>query len=89
MFLGTEVTMPSVHYGRLPKDDLVELWDNNPTCILYRERFRQRVREYEAAFMNGLISDSLRTQERLHQEAVTRLAEAPEGCRVCHYLYGI
>jgi len=87
-FLGTEVTMPSVHYGRLPDDDLMALWDASP-CTFYRERFRQRVREYEATFVESLLGDSLRTPERLHREALKRMAEAPEGCRVCHYLYGI
>jgi hypothetical protein len=80
--------MPSVHFGCLPDDDLLKIWES-PSCIFYRERFQQRVRIYEKTFMEGLMSDSLRTPERLHEEAVKRMDEAPEGCRVCHYLHGI
>jgi hypothetical protein len=35
-----------------------------------------------------LIGDSLRTPQRLHESAVKRMPDAPEGCRVCYFLYG-
>ncbi len=87
-FLGQEAAMPSVIYGRLPDDDLLELWDTE-TCAFYRERFERRVRAYEETFIQGLLSDSLRTPQRMHELAVQRMADAPEGCRICHFLYGI
>ncbi len=87
-FLGREVVMPSVHYGRLPDRDFLELWATD-TCKYYRERFLDRAREYEGSFFASLVGGSLRTPERLQEEAVKSMPEAPEGCRVCHYLYGI
>jgi len=87
-FLGQEAIMPSVCFGRLPDADFMGLW-NTETCAFYRERFEQRARAYEETFIEGLISDSLRTPQRLHEAALKRMADAPEGCRVCHYLYGI
>lgn len=80
--------MPSVCFGKLPKDDLMELWDTR-TCRFYRERFDQRVRAYEETFLQGLIGDSMRTPQRLQEAALKSMEEAPEGCRVCHFLYGI
>lgn len=87
-FLGREVYMPSVSYGKIPEDNLPELWDT-PACKFYRERFEQRVKVYEETFLQGLIGDSLHTPQRLHESALKKMDEAPEGCRVCHYLYGI
>jgi len=87
-FLGEEVPMPSVCFGKLPKDDLMKLWDTR-TCRFYRERFEQRVRAYEETFLQGLIGDSMRSPQRLQEAALKSMEEAPEGCRVCHFLYGI
>jgi len=87
-FLGQEVALPQVHYGALPQDDLAALWEG-AVCTFYRERFNERARAYDEAFMQSLMSDSRRTPERLREAAVKRMPEAPEGCKVCHYLYDI
>ena len=80
--------MPSVHYGSLPDRDLLDLWEAG-TCALFRERFRERLRAYEEAFLAGLTRGSRLTPERLQEEALKRMPKAPEGCTVCHYLHGI
>ena len=56
-FLGKEATIPSVHYGRLPDDDLLNLW-NSDTCKMYRQQFEQRVKKHDETLMNSLIGSS-------------------------------
>lgn len=87
-FLGQETAMPSVIYGRLPDDDLLELWDSE-MCTFFRDLFERRVRVYEETFMEGLLSDSMQTPQRLLESALKRMEDAPDGCRICHFLYGI
>lgn len=87
-FFGREVTMPSVHYGRLPESDLAELWEVE-SCTFYRERFQQRVKAYEDTFVQSLVGGASSNRERVQQLAVQAMPEAAEGCRVCHYLYDI
>ncbi|UCF57535.1 MAG: SPASM domain-containing protein, partial [Deltaproteobacteria bacterium] len=86
-FLGKEATMPSVHYGHLPDDDLLELWDSR-ACKFYRERFQNRVKAHEDIIMDSLIGGSSARFETL-RAAKEAMPEAPEGCRVCHYLFDI
>jgi MoaA/NifB/PqqE/SkfB family radical SAM enzyme len=87
-FLGQEVILPSTHYGRLPDRDLLELCGTD-SCREYRERFQERVRAYENSLSASLMGGSCPTPERLREEAVKKMPEAPEGCKICHYLYGI
>ena len=86
-FLGEEVTMPTVHYGRLPEDDLPNLWETD-SCKFYRERFENRVKAHEDALVKGLIGSSS-SREKTLRAAIEAMPEPPEGCKVCHYLYGI
>ena len=87
-FLGREVVLPFEHYGRLPDRDLLELWEAD-ACRSYRERFQERARTYESSFLASLMGGTFPTPERLREEAAKKMPEAPEGCRVCHYLYGL
>jgi MoaA/NifB/PqqE/SkfB family radical SAM enzyme len=87
-FLGRDVNMPGVCYGKLPERDLLELW-NGEACALFRESFQGRVRAYEKVFFEGLMKGSPLTPQRLLEEALKRMPEAPEGCKICHYLNGI
>jgi len=87
-FLGREANMRPVTFGRVTEKDLLELWQTDG-CTFFRERFENRVRAYEEAFLGGLIGDSRHTPRRLLEAAIRKMPEAPEGCRVCHYLYGI
>ncbi len=83
-FLGEDVNMPTVHYGRLPDQDLMALWESE-TCKFYRERFENRVKTHDDEIVKRLLGAST-NKERALREA---MPEAPEGCKVCHYLYDI
>jgi len=87
-FLGREVSMPSVHYGRLPDNDLLELWRTD-TCQFYRQRFQQRVEKHDETIVNRLINSSGSGRERTLQIARKAMPKPPRGCNVCHYLYDI
>ncbi|MHC4756879.1 MAG: radical SAM protein [Planctomycetota bacterium] len=87
-FLGQEVNLPTVHYGRLPADDLLELWDTE-TCRLYRERFQDRIQTHDAKIIAGLISTSASDRLKALKQAKEAMPAAPRGCDVCHYLYDI
>ena len=87
-FLGKEVTMPSVHYGRLPDQDLLELWGTT-TCKFYKQRFKDRVAAHEDSLIKSLMNGSSVSRERAEQTALNAMPEPPQGCNVCHYLYDI
>ena len=87
-FLERAVTMPSVHYGRLPDNDLLELWRTD-TCKFYRQRFQQRVEKHDESIVNRLITSSGSGRERTLQIAREAMPKPPRGCNVCHYLYDI
>jgi short-subunit dehydrogenase/MoaA/NifB/PqqE/SkfB family radical SAM enzyme len=87
-FLGKEVTMPSVHYGRLPDDDLMDLWETE-SCQFYRQKFQERVAKYDNFVMNGLLGGGGGNRAKVLEDARKAMAAPPEGCNVCHYLYDI
>ena len=87
-FLGEEVMMPSVHYGRLPGDDLMDLWETE-NCQFYRKKFQQRVEKYDRILMDGLLGTSGGNRLKLLEKAREAMPEPPAGCNVCHYLYDI
>jgi MoaA/NifB/PqqE/SkfB family radical SAM enzyme len=87
-FLGKEAVMPNVHYGRLPQDDLMDLWQSD-VCKSHREQFEQRVAKYEAAFVARLTGFSGASRLKALQEAQAALPSSPKGCNVCHYLYDV
>ena len=49
-FLGKEVRMPNVHYGRLPDTDLMALWQSE-TCEFYRQQFEHRAKKHDEAIV--------------------------------------
>lgn len=87
-FLGKDAVMPNVHYGRLPQDDLMDLWHSD-VCKSYREQFEQRVAKYEAAIVARLTGFSGASRLKALQEAQAALPNSPKGCNVCHYLYDL
>ncbi|MEW6111588.1 MAG: radical SAM protein [Thermodesulfobacteriota bacterium] len=88
MLIDREVVLPTVYYGRIPEQDLLELWETE-TCRYYREIFESRAKVYEQTFVAGMMGDSRKTADKLHEEAVKRMPQAAEGCRICHYLYDV
>jgi MoaA/NifB/PqqE/SkfB family radical SAM enzyme len=87
-FLGKDIVMPSVKYGRLPDDDLLDLW-RSETCTFYRQRFEHRVRKYDEILLNRLMGSSGMARDKTLQAARDIMGEPPQGCNVCHYLYDI
>ncbi len=87
-FLGQPVIMPSVHYGRLPGDDPREMWDQQP-CSVYRAVFAERERVYGEKLAEVDIALSMNSLREALADARKAMPEPPEGCRTCHYLYGL
>lgn len=87
-FLGEEVSMPSVHYGQLPGDDLMDLWEA-ASCKFYRDRFKERVAKHDHIIMNGLLGGSGANRLKALEAAREAMPDPPQGCNVCHYLYNI
>ena len=86
-FLGTGVEMPVVHYGRLPQQDLITLWETS-TCKFYRDRFENRVTTHDDRLVDSLVGAST-SREKALKAAVDAMPDPPEGCSICHYLYDI
>jgi len=87
-FLGEEVVMPVVHYGSVLSQELKSLWETE-ACTFYRETFHGRVTAHEEVMVQSLVGTSGGGRERILREAREAMPVAPEGCRVCHYLYDI
>ena len=87
-FLGQEVRMPNVHYGRLPDTDLLALWQSE-SCEFYRQQFELRAKKYDEAIVSGMLSASGARRLKALQAAKDAMPEPPQGCNVCHYLYDI
>jgi len=87
-FLGKEVLMPNIHYGRLPDTDLMALWQSE-TCEFYRQQFEHRSKKYDEAIVTRMLNTSGSNRLKALQEAKDVMPEPPRGCNVCHYLYDI
>ena len=87
-FLGNEVLMPDVHYGRLPDTDLMELWQSE-TCQSYRRQFEIRFKKHDQAIVNGMLNNSGSNRLKALEGAKDAMPDPPHGCNVCHYLYDI
>jgi MoaA/NifB/PqqE/SkfB family radical SAM enzyme len=87
-FLGKEVLMPNIHYGRLPDTDLMALWQSE-TCEFYRQQFENRSKKYDEAIVTRMLNTSGSNRLKVLQEAKDVMPEPPRGCNVCHYLYDI
>jgi MoaA/NifB/PqqE/SkfB family radical SAM enzyme len=87
-FLGKEATMSSVHYGRLPDDDLMDLWQTT-ICRSYRQRFEERVQIHDNTLIRNIFDSGGSGREKIFQTAREAMPAPPGGCNVCHYLYDI
>jgi len=79
--------MPVIHYGSILEQDLMELWKTE-ACKFYRERFAERVKAHEDTIVESLVGSSSNREKAL-KAAREAMPEAPQGCKVCHYLYDI
>jgi len=87
-FLGKNVVVPTVHYGRLPDEELTSLWKTE-SCRLYRKRFEERVKAHDEVLARANFEPSLIKLQETFAKARQAMPEAPPGCRTCHYLYDI
>lgn len=88
IFLGEEMVFPQVSYGRLPDQQLPEIWESD-TCRFYRSSFSARVKAHDGALERADIGRDLLKLQQALQAAVDAMPDAPRGCRKCHYLYDI
>jgi MoaA/NifB/PqqE/SkfB family radical SAM enzyme len=87
-FLGKAEIIPSVHYGQLPGDDLMKMWQSD-SCRYYRDKFQERVEKQEKSILNSLLGGSGGNRSKMLKEARDAMPDPPQGCNVCHYLYDI
>jgi hypothetical protein len=87
-FLGDPVSMPTVHWGRLPHQDLLEIWEAD-NCKSYQKSFEKRVNKYEDSMVQSLTGGSSTSPEKARLAAQNAMPDAPDGCNICHYLYDI
>lgn len=87
-FLGKPIEFPAVHYGRLPEDSPDEIWDSD-LCRFYRKTFEERERAHEKALAGEDFPPNLPAMQEAFTRAINAMPQAPEGCRTCHYLYGL
>lgn len=87
-FLGEEVEMPTLAFGSLPDDGLPDIWKSK-ACRFYRDCFEARVKAYDKALSEATFEPSLAKLKETFEKARKAMPPAPEGCRICHYLYDI
>jgi hypothetical protein len=80
--------MPSVHYGKLPGEDLMDLWESE-SGQFYRTTYQQRIEKHDKIIMNGLLGGGGGNRAKVMKEARQAMPPPPGGCNVCHYLYNI
>jgi hypothetical protein len=86
--MGKDAEMPAIHYGKIIEHTLEELWET-AACVFYRKRFEERVKAHEEKIVEHLAQGFASGRERTLQAARDAMPEAPEGCKVCHYLYDV
>lgn len=87
-FMGTAVTFPTVQYGSVHDLSIKELWESE-ICRTYRTRFRNRIQIHDRILAGSDFGFSPLSMRRAFQDAVKAMPEALQGCRTCHYLYGV
>jgi len=87
-FFGEDAMMPTVEYGRLPQQDLLQIWEGD-VARRYRGSFEARSDAYDAALDEGAMGESQAALDRAIHHGLEAMPEALEGCRNCHYLYGV
>lgn len=87
-FLGEDIVFPHVSYGKLPENELLELWESE-TARFYRRSFSQRVKVHDAALAAADLGHDIIKLKKAFKDAIDAMPQAPESCRKCHYLYDI
>ena len=87
-FLGDDVEMPTISYGSLPSQSLEDLRETE-TCGIYRKRFQQRVVIHNAVLQRSDFGHSMIKLQEAFDKAIEAMPDPPNGCEICHYLYGV
>jgi MoaA/NifB/PqqE/SkfB family radical SAM enzyme len=87
-FMGRQEQMPTVHYGSLPEQDPLELWEGD-LCSLYRRTFDERVKAHDAKLISSGVGSSMAELKEVFASARDAMPPPPTGCHICHYLYDI
>lgn len=87
-FLDEDVVIPTCCFGKLPKDDLEEIWLAESYRI-FRDCFASRNQIYNRKLATADFGHDLIKLNEAFESAAAAMPDAPEGCRVCHYLYDI
>jgi MoaA/NifB/PqqE/SkfB family radical SAM enzyme len=85
-FSGESVFCPTLHFGRLPEEDLFDIWAAAHFND-FRQQIEQRVRVHDAVIGNSSFEPSLIKLGETLRAAVAAMPGAPEGCSACHYLF--
>lgn len=87
-FLGNKAFFPTVHYGKLPDKSLNDLWQSK-LCAQFRQTLNHRLRIHDKVLACSDYGHSLIKLEEAFKKAIDAMPEAPQGCRNCHYLFGV
>jgi short-subunit dehydrogenase len=86
LFMDRQVKMPAVHYGQLPGQKLMDLWEGK-TCGFFRKRFNDRVHAYDSTLGRSSFEASWPELQKVLQAARDAMPKPPEGCSHCPALY--
>lgn len=78
VFDGEPVSIPSVRFGNVNDQPLMEIWEN-PACRAFRRQFSERLLGVAKLAVSGATRAA----------ASAQLPPAPEACRTCPKLYGL
>ena len=87
-FFEEPVMLPRLSFGHLPEQDLMGIWQSEP-CLTFRDRLIRREQAYNRVLGTSQFDASFIKLEEAFQTAKDAMPPAAEGCRVCHYLYGV
>ncbi len=87
-FFQQAVMLPRLTFGKLPEQDLMEIWQLE-RCVSFRDRLIRREQAYNRVLGRSQFDASFIKLEETFQAARDAMPPAAKGCRVCHYLYGV
>jgi len=87
-FLGRDAHMPSVHYGAVPDDSPLALWEGG-ACRHYRDSFAARIAAHDGQLLDLGPGATLERLEETFARARDAMPPPPRGCEICHYLHGV
>jgi hypothetical protein len=87
-FFQKSVVLPRLVFGRLPEQDLMDIWQSDP-YMAFRNRISDREAAYRRVLGDSQFEPSLIKLEEMFEDARQAMPPAADACRVCHYLHGV